>query len=186
MPTQLVTNPPWCTGRRYCNAAPPSKFWCYRRPPPHFWRVSFDGFTGIWDWMNDDFIFRYYAYTTGRFPQAIWRSMMTEHPPENFQLFWGQQPTLGTGHQYWWVVQTIWPTISQRVSFASGPHAPVTDWYVFDDFAFSEFERGPLFDGGDDLHVRLKIGEYDEIPAHSCRGDYHGDWDNPALHPPGE
>lgn len=176
MPTELVSNPPWCSGRTYCNASAPSKFWCYLRPPPHFWRVSFDGFEGIWDWMNAEFIFRYHSYTTGYHPQAIWQSVMSEHPPENFKLFWAPV-FLGTGDiRYWWVVQTIWPTISQRVSFASGPHPPVSDWFVYDDFAFSEFERGPLFDGGTDLHVRLKIGEYGEIPAQSCRGDYNGEF----------
>jgi len=176
MPTELVSNPPWCSGRNYCNASSPSKFWSLRRPPPHYWLLELDGFEGIYSWLNDTFVMRYDRYTTGYWPQCIWQSRQTEHPPESLQLFW-EKDTLGDPHYaYMLVVQLIWPTISQRVSWVRNDFAPVVDWNDFDDLVMTEYERGPLFDGGADLLCRLHIGNYDRLPAHSCRGDYNGEW----------
>jgi len=172
----LASNPPWCSGRDYCNAAPPSKVWCVRRPPPHFWQTECSGFTGIYEFMNEVITYRLHSCTTGHFPVLTWYGQIAGKPPENFLVVWTPIVSAGAIDGYYIVVQFIWPTFSQRISFARFFANPIGVWEEVSALSLPEFERGPLFPEDDHPTCGIRMGTYANLPAHSCRGDYGGEW----------
>ena len=169
---------PWCNGRGYCNADPRSKTWCLRRPPPHWWILTLAGAVAPWEYLNAQWVAPLWRVEMGRQPRAQWQVRSSEHNTLVLEATWQRHFDPGEHRWYISVALDITGQLINATSWRSGKYEPVMDWMALDDQMLTEGVRSPLWQAGD-ITCNLKVGTYDRLPAHSCRGDYNGAWPGP-------
>jgi len=166
---------PWCNGRVYCNAPARSKSFCEYRPPPRWWIVQLEGAVAPWEYINDTYVLPYWRTQVGKDPLSVWEKRGSPLPSYQLTLAW--QPVFMSDPKRFYIVVglDISRNLINATSWRSGDSQAVINWFAFDDIGLAEQTRTPLWQAGD-IVCRIKVGTYDRLPAHSCRGDYQGPW----------
>ncbi len=172
LPYNLV---PWCTGRTYPNAPPAWKHHSLTRPPPYFWIINKVAGGTFPCEPYPLSVLRPYTWTEGANGNVSWawyHADETMHFP-TYRLFWR---AISFTQRDWFLQVTPCGSGVHFQEWRSAPFGPVNDWRSFDGLVFSDkTNQNGSWPYGDTLY-QLQVGEYSRLPAHSCRGDYGGEW----------
>lgn len=172
---EFPNDAPWCTGRTYCNGPAESKIQCLVRPPPFWWIVEYDGFAPAFADLNGESIAFPYRVATGLNTFVQWIKKYPSHVPFRTIIEWGPDP-INVGKRWFLIHFENPPSLTQHKLWGWNNLGPGNDWMAdWDDTTPPLTFTSPLWGLGD-VTVQLKVGTYARVPAHSCRGDYGGEW----------
>lgn len=175
MPFYDLFTKPWCTGRTYNNCPATHKVWSLFRGPPFWWIVNISGLDPDPRGDNSAHYLQPYLYNFGTDPVVSWAKDAGVLVPW-VNLAVKIENSAVAGEKKFHLSYTYGNDFNQLIEFDLRIGPPVINWRSLDGLIFNvETFRSPLWEHGDPT-FQLQVGEYDRLPAQSCRGDYNGEW----------
>lgn len=175
MPVYPYNTIPWCTGRIYPNAWAEMNQQSVTRRPPYFWLINAAGFVGAPCALNTEVVLRPFQTPEGKntSPQWVWYHADETMVSYTYKLFWRRR---ADGDREWFLQVTPCGSGIHFQEWRSAPFQVVFNWRSFDGLVFADKVSQSVGWPYGSPGFQLRVGEYSRLPAHSCRGDYNGEW----------
>lgn len=166
---------PWCTGRDWPNGPPLFRSKSIGRVAPHYWIMRISNLSPDPAGRNGDHVLSPYFVQDGNNPGFGWGKTDTLLPSPNLVFAYLPYPADPTKH-FFRVTLQYGTAVSQAKIYECCPVDYIDDWGTRDGITFvTPVSTGINWAWGNPV-VQMLIGKYSRLPAHSCRGDFKGEW----------